>query len=193
MQAVLEAVAERLMAGDELLIRIPEICEATGVNYGSVYHHFGSREGVIDAAYNMIFARLVEEDIRTFRQVNETVETLEEFVQVMQPIVTKLSSGPDRKARRALRIRVVAAASTRPGLKQLIGVSQARLTEDLGRLTLMAQQKGWLRDDISSRALAVLFQILMFGRALDDVSITPIDEETWESSSAVLFVDLLKR
>jgi AcrR family transcriptional regulator len=66
MQAVLDAVAERLMAGDELLIRIPEICEATGVNYGSVYHHFGSREGVIDAAYDVIFTRLVEEDIRTF-------------------------------------------------------------------------------------------------------------------------------
>ena len=58
MQAVLDAVAERLMAGDELLIRIPEICEATGVNYGSVYHHFGSREGVIDAAYNMILPGL---------------------------------------------------------------------------------------------------------------------------------------
>ena len=40
MQAVLDAVAERLMAGDELLIRIPEICEATGVNYGSVTNHF---------------------------------------------------------------------------------------------------------------------------------------------------------
>ena len=80
MQAVLDAVAERLMAGDELLIRIPEICEATGVNYGSVYHHFGSREGVIDAAYNMIFSRLVEEDIRTFHQVNETVQSLEEYI-----------------------------------------------------------------------------------------------------------------
>jgi AcrR family transcriptional regulator len=193
MQAVLDAVAERLMAGDELLIRIPEICEATGVNYGSVYHHFGSREGVIDAAYNMIFSRLVEEDIRTFRQVSESVETLDEYIRVMQPIVTKLSSGPDRKARRAMRIRIVAAASTRPGLRELIGESQARLTTDLARLTASAQQKGWLRDDISPRALAVLFQILIFGRALDDVSAEPIEEETWELASSVFFVDLLKR
>src|SRR5271170_7544925 len=88
MQAVLDAVGDRLMKADELLIRIPEICEATGVNYGSVYHHFGSREGVIDAAYNMIFSRLVEEDIRTFRQVNESAETLDEYVRLMQPIVT---------------------------------------------------------------------------------------------------------
>ena len=56
-----------------------------------------------------------------------------------------------------------------------------------------AQQKGWLRDDISAQALSVLFQILVFGRALDDVSAEPIDEATWEASSGVLFVELLKR
>src|ERR1700735_2317163 len=193
MQAVLDAVAERLMTGDELLIRIPEICEATGVNYGSVYHHFGSREGVIDAAYDMIFSRLVGEDIRTFAAVNESVETLDEYLQVMAPIVSRLSSGEERKARRAMRFRIVAAASTRPRLKEMIGASQARLTEDLCTLTAFAQSKKWLRDDLSPKALSVLFQILVFGRALDDVSSDPIEETVWEQTIGVLFLDLLNK
>lgn len=193
MQAVLDAVAERLMAGDELLIRIPEICEATGVNYGSVYHHFGSREGVIDAAYDVIFTRLVEEDIRTFAAVNESVETLEEYLNVMAPIVSRLSSGPERQARRAMRFRIVAAASTRPRLKEMIGKSQARLTDDLSALTAYAQSKKWLRDDLSPRALSVLFQILVFGRALDDVSEDPLDEAVWEETIGALFLDLLNK
>jgi AcrR family transcriptional regulator len=193
MQAVLDAVADRLMEGDELLIRIPEICDATGVNYGSVYHHFGSREGVIDAAYDMIFTRLVEEDIRTFRQVNETVETLEEYVKVMAPIVSRLSSGPERRARRAMRFRIVAAAMTRPRLKELIGTSQARLTNDLSQLTEFAQSMKWLRDDVSAKTLSVLFQILVFGRALDDVSANPVDEADWEGMIGVLFFDLLNK
>jgi AcrR family transcriptional regulator len=193
MQAVLDAVADRLMEGDELLIRIPEICDATGVNYGSVYHHFGSREGVIDAAYDMIFTRLVEEDIRTFRDVNESVETLEEYVKVMSPIVARLSSGPERKARRAMRFRIVAAASTRPRLKELIGKSQARLTNDLCQLTEFAQSRNWLRNDVSAKALSVLFQILVFGRALDDVSADPVDEPDWENMIGVLFFDLLSK
>ena len=193
MQAVLDAVAERLMAGDELLIRIPEICEATGVNYGSVYHHFGSREGVIDAAYDVIFTRLVEEDIRTFADVNESVETLEEYLQVMGPIVSRLSSGPERQARRAMRFRIVAAASTRPRLKEMIGKSQARLTDDLCTLTAFAQSKKWLRDDLSPKALSVLFQILVFGRALDDVSDDPVEEAIWEETIGVLFLDLLQK
>jgi AcrR family transcriptional regulator len=193
MQAVLDAVAERLMAGDELLIRIPEICEATGVNYGSVYHHFGSREGVIDAAYDMIFTRLVEEDIRTFADVNESVETLDEYLAVMGPIVSRLSSGEERKARRAMRFRIVAAATTRPRLKEMIGKSQARLTDDLCALTEFAQSKKWLRDDLSPKALSVLFQILVFGRALDDVSNDPVEEIVWEQMIGVLFLDLLNK
>jgi AcrR family transcriptional regulator len=193
MQAVLDAVAERLMTADELLIRIPEICEATGVNYGSVYHHFGSREGVIDAAYDVIFTRLVEEDIRTFAAVNDSVETLEEYLEVMGPIVSRLSSGPERKARRAMRFRIVAAASTRPRLKEMIGASQARLTKDLSRLTEFAQSKRWLRDDVSPEALSVLFQILVFGRALDDVSSDPVEETAWEQMIGVLFLDLLNK
>jgi AcrR family transcriptional regulator len=193
MQAVLDAVAERLMTGDEILIRIPEICEATGVNYGSVYHHFGSREGVIDAAYNVIFTRLVEEDIRTFADVNESVETLDEYLSVMAPIVSRLSSGPERQARRAMRFRIVAAASTRPRLKEMIGKSQARLTDDLCTLTAFAQSKKWLRDDLSPKALSVLFQILVFGRALDDVSDDPVEEAVWEETIGVLFLDLLNK
>jgi len=65
---------------DESLIRIPDVCKATGVNYGSVYHHFGSREGVIDAAYNVLFSKLAEEDIHLLREVSDSATTLDEYM-----------------------------------------------------------------------------------------------------------------
>ena len=193
MQTVLDAVAERLMTADESLIRIPEICEATGVNYGSVYHHFGSREGVIDAAYNMIYSKLVEEDMTIIGEATDNVVTLEEYVSVILPIVATMNSGPERMARRALRVRIVSAAMTRPELHTLIGATQSRLTAEWRRLIEMAQKREWLRDDISASFLAVLLQIIVFGRALDDISDTPLEEADWGSSISALFVDLLKR
>jgi hypothetical protein len=51
----------------------------------------------------MIFSRLVEEDLRVLRQVNETVQSLDEYIALMRPSVATLSSGAPRKARRALR------------------------------------------------------------------------------------------
>ena len=193
MQTVLDAVAERLMTADESLIRIPEICEATGVNYGSVYHHFGSREGVIDVAYNMIYSKLVEEDMTIIGEATDNVVTLEEYVSVILPIVATMNSGPERMARRALRVRIVSAAMTRPELHTLIGATQSRLTAEWRRLIEMAQKREWLRDDISASFLAVLLQIIVFGRALDDISDTPLEEADWGSSISTLFVDLLKR
>jgi AcrR family transcriptional regulator len=193
MQTVLDAVAERLMTADESLIRIPEICEATGVNYGSVYHHFGSREGVIDAAYNMIFSKLVEEDMVIIREATDTIVTLEEYIAAILPIVATMNSGPERTARRALRVRIVSAAMTRPELHTLIGETQSRLTEEWRGLIAMAQDRQWLRDDVPPTFLAAFLQIIVFGRALDDISDTPLEEEEWGSSIAALFVDLLKR
>jgi len=193
MKTVLDAVAERLIAGDELLIRIPEICEATGVNYGSVYHHFGSREGVIDAAYNLIFSQMVEEDIALCRKATSEAETLEEYIAVTLPIIGALNSGPERVARRALRVRIVAAAETRPELHELISETQTRLTEEWRLLVEFAQRREWIRNDISSTFLAVLFQVLVFGRALDDISEKPLDEEDWGASITTLFAHLLRQ
>jgi hypothetical protein len=75
----------------------------------------------------------------------------------------------------------------------MIGKSQARLTDDLCTLTAFAQSKKWLRDDLSPKALSVLFQILVFGRALDDVSDDPVEEAVWEETIGVLFLDLLNK
>ena len=191
MSVVLDAVAERLMTSDETLIRIPEICEATGVNYGSVYHHFGSREGVIDAAYNLMFTRLVAEDLENVTNVMAKATSFEEYVFGMIPLISSVSSGEDRRARRALRARIVAAATTRVELHALIARSQAENTKTLTRLVSFGQERGWLRQDVDARFVAVLLQILLFGRVLDDVSLTPISDDLWERNASVLFVSML--
>lgn len=191
MQSVLDAVAERLIEGDETLIRIPEICEATGVNYGSVYHHFGSREGVIDAAYHMIFTRMMDEDLESTRRATVDPLTFDEYLSAVIPIVTSISSGAERRRRRAIRLRIVAAASARVELRVLIARSQTEASETLAGLVRYGQDRGWVRRDVDPRFLAVLFQILLFGRVIDDISLSPVSDELWESSASVLFFSLL--
>ena len=191
MQTVLDAVIERLVHGDESLIRIPEICEATGVNYGSVYHHFGSREGVIDAAYESMFIGLVNEDIAAIRNINETASSLPEYIEKIQPLLVALSAGEDRSNRRARRVRIVAAAITRPELRKLVGEIQSSLSADLTALVRHGQDQGWIRSDIPPNAIAVFFLALVFGRNLDDVSVTPIPQADWDVMVATMFMAML--
>jgi len=193
MQAVLDAVGERLMKADESLIRIPEICEATGVNYGSVYHHFGSREGVIDAAYHQMFTKLAEEDLATLQLVSVSAQTLEEYLVAMQGLIGTFASSDVRRARRALRARIVAASMMRPELRELIGTTQSRLTNELQTIVEYGQQREWLNRELSAHAVAVLIQVLLVGRTLDDVSATPIDNAEWEASMAILLSVIIAR
>ncbi|NNN01388.1 MAG: TetR/AcrR family transcriptional regulator [Acidimicrobiaceae bacterium] len=192
MNTVLDAVAERLILSDESQIRIPEICEVTGVNYGSVYHHFGSREGVIEAAYEKIFSQLVDEDIEALSKVSTTVETFDDFVEAVAPLVELVSSGKKRRSRRALRLRIVAAAQTRPALKSAIGDAQVRLTDRLSDVIGYGQEHGWLRSDLSAHTIAVVMQVLIFGRNLDDVASAPIDDGDWEVAMGVAFSGMVR-
>jgi AcrR family transcriptional regulator len=193
MQAVLNAVGDRLMKGDESLIRIPEICEATGVNYGSVYHHFGSREGVIDAAYHQMFTTLAEEDLETLHSVSVSSQSFEEYLVAMQGLIGTFASSDVRRARRALRARIVAASMMRPELRVLIGATQSRLTNELRSIVEYGQEREWLNRDLSAHAVAVLIQVLLVGRTLDDVSTTPIDNSVWEASMVIMLGVILAR
>lgn len=191
MQAVLDEVGERLLDGDESMIRIPDICESTGVNYGSVYHHFGSREGVIDAAYNMLFTRLALEDMKLLRMVNESSTTLDEYLANVSGLLGSFSFGTERVRRRSMRMRIVAASMTRPELRQFIGPTQQALTEELRRLIQDGQDRGWLRADVSSLSIAVALQAMLVGRVIDDVSPTSITAEEWAPLAAIFFKSLL--
>lgn len=191
MRAVVDEVAARLWVVDESLIRIPDICDATGVNYGSVYHHFGSREHVIDAAYDQMFSDLVQRDIDDLALASRESLDMGEFLERVRPLIAMLSAGPDRQRGRAMRARIVAAALTRPELARLIGATESRLTAELSLVITVGQDRGFLRKDVSARSLAVLLQAIIFGRILDDVTDSPIEQGDWDFTIATLFMSLV--
>lgn len=190
-KAVVDEVAARLWDGDESQIRIPEICDASGVNYGSVYHHFGSRESVIDAAYNQMFSELVQRDIDDLALASREASDLGEFLERTRPLIAMLSAGPERLRSRVMRARIVAAALTRPELAKLIGATESRLTAELSLVFTVGQDRGFLRKDLSARSLAVLVQAIFFGRVLDDVTASPIEQSDWDFTISTMFTSLM--
>jgi AcrR family transcriptional regulator len=192
MNAVLDAVAERLLENDQSLIRIPEICDATGVNYGSVYHHFGSREGVIDATYEMIFERLVTQDIEDFEKISAAATSFDEYLTAFLGAAARYSE-PERAKRRALRVRIIAASLMRPELRVRISIVQQRLVERLADVIAVGQERGWMRRDVSARAVSAALQALVVGRTLDDVSARPVDSAEWDQALQILIATLITR
>ncbi len=179
MAKAVEAVAERLLTEDENLIRIPEICEATGVNYGSVYHHFGSREGLIDAAYMHLFEQTAREDVDKMVAIAKRATSKDEFFRGLRSVLRASIGDPGRVQRRQMRVRILAAALTRPELQEMIAETQDAVTNDLTEMVTIGQTNGWFRSDLDARAIAVMFQVVVIGRVLDDISGHPVSEEQW--------------
>ena len=150
MRTVLEAVAERLRDGDESLLRIPEVCKATGVNYGSVYHHFGSREGVIDAAYEMMFSRdhrgrhgrdspRPSRPPRPSRSSWPRIEGILGWCRRATPALEPVDAPADRGG-----------VGDPSPTARIIGEAQAKLTNELTTIVQHAQDRGWMRGDVSA-------------------------------------------
>ena len=141
---------------------------------------------MIDAAYHQMFMKLAEEDLATLQLVSVSSKTFEEYLAAMQGLVGTFTSSDLRRARRALRARIVAASMMRPELRELIGATQSRLTSELESIVQYGQEHEWLSRELSAHSIAVLIQVLLIGRTLDDVSSTPIDTSEWEATMAVL-------
>jgi AcrR family transcriptional regulator len=191
-EAVIKAVEARLMTTDETLIRIPDICEETGVNYGSVYHHFGSREGVIDAAYINMFNEFMDEDIAFIRESIEEIKNSDDVMKVFAKFGEKVFMSEDRALRRMMRARIVAASFTRPQLKVSVGLSQNRVTNEISELFAILQDRGVIKEDLPAHSVAVTLQGFLLGRVLDDISINPLSNKEFSDAAAYLFLSLVK-
>jgi hypothetical protein len=140
-----------------------------------------------------MFTTLAEEDLETLHAVSVSSQSFEEYLVAMQGLIGTFASSDVRRARRALRARIVAASMMRPELRELIGGTQSRLTDELRSIVEYGQQREWLNRDLSAHAVAVLIQVLLVGRTLDDVSTTPIDNSVWEASMVIMLGVILAR
>lgn len=187
---VLEEVSLFLRDNDETLLRIPEICAATNVNYGSIYHHFGSREGVIDAAYEMLFRQLAEEDLARLEAITEGVSTREEYLANIATTMGEFTLGEQRQANRRLRVRILAISITRPALRHAIATIQQDFIDRFSTVMSVAQDRGWMSTAIPARSMATGLQAVVFGRILDDIVPRRIDDDEWSNAVNVLFAAL---
>jgi AcrR family transcriptional regulator len=177
---VLVEVGNRLVTHDEATIRIPEICEATGVNYGSVYHHFGSREAVIDAAYDYLLTSIVTAEIEMLNLMN-LVPAYGLVALMLDEIALNYSESVVRSQNRRIRMRVFAAAVTRPMLAERVAPLQSELFEATVATVARAQASGVICHDLSPRALTLFIQAMLFGRIMEDVIGQPVDSDEWSA------------
>ena len=177
-QAVLNATIQMLEDGGEAAVRLDEVLRVSGISRGSLYHHFGSREGLIEAARLAQFTRSVNEDIAVLRQAildSPSKETLSKRLRV----ITEAVGSIERKHQRLFRISILASAYGRPTLERALGDEQKLVTNQIADLVSQSQERGWIRTDVNPRAVASFIQAYSLGRVLVDIDPDRASDDDW--------------
>ncbi len=168
------------------------LLKQAGVARGSLYHHFEDLETLIQSAMVEEFSEYVAANIAMLNAAIAESKSAKQFRSALNRI-TEVSQGTDRRSNRFARVRLIAYSDDNPNTLSLLAETQQRLTDSISEIVSRAQQLGWVRRDISSRAVAVFIQSYTLGKVVDDIVPDPVPAIDWNSLIDVIVADSLIR
>lgn len=172
--------------GGESSVRVQEISAKTGVSIGSIYHHFGDRDGLIRATYVHNFAANIQEDIgrakRFMDKMHSTQEIAEHYDEMLAFLVDHFRHVPADK-----RANIIGNTTGRPLLRAALAEVQHGLTEQLTEVMQLLQDRGMLKPHLSPRSAAVMVLGMLHGRIVAEIDTSPVSEHEWNQAMISAF------
>lgn len=188
---VILATSAALDEFGEAGVRIQDISATTGVSIGSIYHHFGDRDGLVRATLVHNFSNHARSDIERVRRWAVNIHSSGDLRGQYDIMLAFLNEHNDAQA--ALnRASIVGSAAARPLLREAIARVQHELTESLTEAMQLLADRGILQTFIQPRAAAIVLQGLLFGRVIAILDTTPLDDEEWNRTMLVALRGLVK-
>jgi AcrR family transcriptional regulator len=178
MVRALNVVEEILDESGEAGLRLGEVSRRSGVSIGSIYHHFGSREGLIRAARERQFMQSLVDDGTAIASVLAAAGSASELLVNIESVVQTVQS-TSRIRNRMRRVELIGSAASRPDLLHSISAVQTVVMDAAEDLAISCRDRGWLRKGVEPRALALYVQATTLGRVLGDLDQRGTDDAAW--------------
>jgi AcrR family transcriptional regulator len=154
------------------------VIKRAGVTTGALYHHFRDFGHLLEEAMAVRFPVGVRESLAMITEGLASATTLEEYQQFMRDLAVA-SQAPGNKARRMERARYLAIAFSSESMRKVIAQQQQEMTAQLTAALEEVSRRGWLRTDLSPKAVAIFIQAYTLGRIVDDITDDPVDPDEW--------------
>jgi AcrR family transcriptional regulator len=167
-QALVDLAIISLESGGESAVRVDTIVKQAGVSITSLYHHFGDRHGLIEAAQAQRFLQVFAQNSASMAQVLDEVQSKDDLVKVFRDAVALLQ-GPRNRTLRATRSSILGGALVNESLLKRISVIQNGQVKEFATTILRLQEIGVIRKDISPDAISFWIIGTIYGRILSEV------------------------
>ena len=178
---VIAETKNALARGGESAVRVQEISKATNVSIGSIYHHFGDRDGLIRATYVHQFASSVREDIGSVKRFTAKMHSVQEIIEHYDEMIQFLVSHFGRLPA-SERAAIIGNTTGRPLLRQALAEVQNELTNGLTEVMKLLQERHMLKAHLSPRAAAVMALGMLHGRVIAELDTDPVVDAEWNQA-----------
>jgi len=161
-------------------VRVHLIAEAAGVKVPSVYHFFGSKEGMIEAAQAERYVRSIRTSNARFLAIFASAATIEQFRDACREMMLSYCDAAGAH-RRLVRLNALGSGYASPALLEAINAAQNEVNAEFAMALGMAQERGWVRADVDVCALAAWFMGQLLGRSLIEIGPSPVDPDHWNA------------
>lgn len=175
---LLETVIKLLDTKKPEEILSDEVLQISGISKGSMYYHYKDWYEIIEDAICERFGRYVDRSVELCENAMNKSKTRDDLVNFLKQ-VTRETQKSEQLAVRYARVQAIAMASQSDRMKKKLGAVQERLTESLEDLFREAKERGWAKEGMNPRAVAVLVQAYTFGHVIDDFTPEHMEIEAW--------------
>jgi AcrR family transcriptional regulator len=146
---------------DEVLVR-------SHTSSSSLYHHFGSREGLLVAAQDERYRRLARaEDPRNLDGGRDATST-EQFLDYVARQIERIVTDPANRNVRRSRLDAAARSLSSPDLAARTAAVQEKMVDAIAAMFDAAQARGLINPELDTRAYAVWFHGMTLGRTITE-------------------------
>lgn len=183
--AVLETEGEKA-------IRVRDVAAAAGVTYTAVDHHFGGRDGLVDATYLESYRHDLNVTMDEATAAFDSAGSFDEFVAIIEAIVVR-NMGMERAPARRRRAIALGAAATRPDLARRMRALEPDYVAAFTRMLENPRRRGWTAPDLDIHAFASIYIGFVGARFIIEMAPAGADGDAWNRMLVRALVAALTR
>jgi AcrR family transcriptional regulator len=179
---LIEFAAKELDKVGPVKFDIDSVLRKSKISKGSLYHHFGSKNGLLVAVETQQFIKYLDEQNTLLRNLVETRKSASDFLTLMTRVM-EISGLPENRDLRKKRIRAIAVAAHDRDLSEFIKTEQIKGSIYLAQTLQIAKDRGWIKPDVDVLAASYWIQGLFMGHIMLDITEIKDLDKAWNSIS----------
>lgn len=190
METLIRFGVEELERSGSINFNLENVLRESGVARGSLYHHFGSRHGLISHCEAVMLKTSLKLENEIIRTTIESGKSGEELFDLLAGF-TRINGSDALQEQRGRRIRTLAASVEDNSLRKLIAESQMKGSQFLVESFQIAADKGLIKPRVPLDAMVYLMQAMFLGRILVDITRDPGLSDSVNEATVEAFRHLL--